>query len=90
MKIDYLLIGHGKDGEIKRDEYPKESLMVFQVQVRRASDAHQGDPIHIFQVHRVNHKGALYAVGIARNVDEHEIKMLIDESGIAPIPEELL
>lgn len=89
MDVDYLLIGHGRDGEIKRDEYPKERLRVFKVQVRRASDAHQGDPIQTFQVHRVNHKGAVYAVGLAKNIGEHEIKRLIDESGMSPIPEDL-
>ncbi|WP_029568910.1 hypothetical protein [Pantoea ananatis] len=90
MEVDYLLIGHGRDGEIERDEYPKERLIVFQVQVRRAGDGHQGDPIHSFEIHRVNHKGSLFAVGLAKNIDEHEIKRLIDESGMSPIPEDLL
>ncbi|WP_210530577.1 hypothetical protein [Pantoea ananatis] len=90
MEVDYLLIGHGRDGEIERDEYPKERLLVFKVQIRRAGDGHQGDPIHSFQVQHVNHKGYVYAVGLAKSIDEHEIKRLIEESGMSPLPEDLL
>ncbi|MDF2040864.1 MULTISPECIES: hypothetical protein [unclassified Pantoea] len=90
MEIEYLLVGHGRDGQIKRDDFPKDRLSVYSVQVRRAGEGHMGDPVHTFVVHRVAHGGAIYAIGIARNISEHEIKMLIDESGVTPIPENLL
>lgn len=90
MEIEYLLIGHGMDGKRHRDDFPKESLMVFEVNVRRAGDSPRGDSIQTFPVHRVAHNGHTYPVGIARSISATEIKQMIDESGIEPIPEELL
>lgn len=44
MKVEYLLIGRGLDGEIKTDDYPKQKLLVGEVTVQAAGHGSHGTP----------------------------------------------
>lgn len=90
MKIDYLLIGHGMDGRIYQAEYPAEKIRVVESTIRRAGDGSAGDPVHSFEVYKMNHGGQIYAIGLARSIPHNEMVALVEASEIRPIPEELL
>lgn len=88
--VEYLFIGHGLDGEIKTDDYPKQKLLVVEVVVQAVGSGTQGTPVKTFEVNQITHKGHVYAVAIGRSTTGHEIEQLIESSGVKPIPPELL
>ncbi|MEQ9881948.1 hypothetical protein [Pectobacterium brasiliense] len=90
MKVEYLFIGRGLDGQIKTDDYPQKKLMVTEVTVESAESGARGSPVKFFEVHQQTYNGKVYAVAIGRSTDSQEIKRLIDASGVNPIPNELL
>lgn len=90
MEIEYLLIGHGMDGEIKRDEYPKDKLVIHETILMSNHQPRTPQPSKFFEVNVINDGGALYAVAIARSTNSSEIIRMIKDSGLKPIPEELL
>jgi hypothetical protein len=90
MEIEYLIIGHGLDGEIKADDYPKRKLLVGEVTVQEAGHGSHGTPIKTFEVEHFQHNGHVYAVAIGRSTTGQEIIQFIESSGVKPIPDELL
>lgn len=90
MEIEYLLIGHGMDGQIKHFDYPNEKLFVTEVHVEAAGSGAKGRPVKFFNVHHVNYDGSIYAVAIARSCSDAEVLRFIADSGVKPIPESLL
>ncbi len=90
MIAEYLLIGHGLDGQIKQDDYPQKKLMVVQVEIQAAGSGAGGKPIKTFEVNQFRYKDDYYAVAIGRSTDGSEIVQLIETSGVKPIPKELL
>ncbi|WP_342656825.1 hypothetical protein GKC68_10565 [Pantoea sp. RSPAM1] len=90
MEVDYLLIGHGLDGEIKRDDYPKKNLVIHETVLMSSHQQRAVKPSKFFEVSLINDGGELYAVAIARSTNSSEIVRMIRDSGIRPIPKELL
>lgn len=90
MKVEYLFIGCGLDGEIKMDDYPKQKLLVGEVTVQAAGNGSQGIPLQTFEVDHFTHNGHVYAVAIGRSTTGQEIIQFIESSGVKPIPDELL
>ena len=90
MQVEYLFIGHGMDGQKKTDDYPRRKLRVVEVEVHAAGTGSRGKPVKTFEVQKVAHNGALYAVAIARSVTSSEVIELIEKSQLKPIPDELL
>ncbi|HFT7523576.1 hypothetical protein ACVGWB_18845 [Enterobacter mori] len=90
MKVEYLFIGRGLDGEIKTDDYPKQKLLVGEVTVQAAGCGSHGTPLKTFEVNHFPHNGHVYAVAIGRSTTGQEIIQLIESSGVKPIPDELL
>lgn len=90
MIVEYLFIGHGLDGQIKKDDYPQQKLMVVEVEVVTAGNGSRGKPVKLFEVTQHQYQGEFYAVAIGRSTDSVEINWLIENSGVKPIPKELL
>lgn len=90
MKVEYLFIGRGLDGEIKNDDYPKRKLLVGEVAVQAAGCGNPGTPLKTFEVDYFPHNGHVYAVAIGRSITGQEIIQFIESSGVKPIPDELL
>lgn len=90
MKVEYVFIGQGLDGQIKVDDYPKKKLLVAEVVVQSAASGASGTPLKTFEVDHFEHNGLVYAVAIGRSTDSNEIIKFIESSGVKPIPEELL
>lgn len=90
MKVEYLLIGHGMDGNIKVHDYPNDKLWVTEVEVEAVGNGSSRSSVKTFSVQRVRLDGATYAVAVARTVNPEEIEKLIYKSKVKPIPEALL
>ncbi|AHK21986.1 hypothetical protein BF17_16455 [Yersinia similis] len=87
MEVDYMLIGYGMDGQIHRDEYPKNNIRIIEPIVSRSDSGHHGGPIKTFEVDTVTFNGRKYAIGTSRSTNSDEVFRLIDSSGVSPIPE---
>lgn len=90
MKVEYLLIGHGMDGKIKKHDYPKDKLWVTEIKIEAAGSESQQRPVKTFTVQQYRYNNASYAVAVARSVTPEDIERLINKSKVKPIPEELL
>lgn len=93
MRVDYLLIGYGRDGEIKQAECDSGDMLASAVTFAPANPSSRQYPEQIFDVKVIHHKGNRYAVAIALEEGEElpasKINTLIESSGVTPIPKEI-
>ena len=89
MLVDYLLIGHEQDGEIKKVEHEPGDMLYSSLTFSPANDDSIQYPERVFVVRVIHHLENRYAVCIARDVTALEINNFIESSRQNPIPEEV-
>lgn len=91
MIVDYLLIGHKRDGEIKSEECVKGDILRPGVTFEPANSYSKQYAKQTYDVQVIHHLGNRYAVAVALENGEvitaAEINKLIESSGVRPIPE---
>ncbi|WP_155023210.1 hypothetical protein [Enterobacter hormaechei] len=90
MEIDFLLIGKGLTGQIKRYDYPRDKLRVTELAVESANEPATVRPALVFDVFQHKYDGKTYAIAIGISTDSVQINALIDRLKPQPIPESLL
>ena len=90
MEVEFLLIGKGLTGQIKRCDYPKDKLRVTELTVESANEPATVRSPLVFDVIQHKHDGKAYAIAIGESTDSVQIDALIDRLKPQPIPESLL
>ena len=90
MLVDYLLIGYGRDGEIKSVEHESDSMLFSELTFTPGNEDITQYHERVFVVKVIHHLGTRYAVAIARDVSAAEINELIETSNMNPIPQEVI
>ncbi|HBT4583544.1 TPA: hypothetical protein R6322_002661 [Klebsiella pneumoniae] len=90
MEVEFLLIGKGLTGQIKRCDYPKDKLRVTELTVESANEPAIVRPVLVFDVVQHKYDGKTYAIAIGASSDSVQINALIDRLKPQPIPESLL
>ncbi len=62
MEVDFLLIGKGLTGQIKRYDYPRDKLRVTELTVESANEPVIVRPVLVFDVIQHKFDGKTYAV----------------------------
>ncbi|WP_142890485.1 hypothetical protein, partial [Klebsiella pneumoniae] len=78
MEVDFLLIGKGLTGQIKRYDYPRDKLRVTELTVESANEPVIVRPVLVFDVIQHKFDGKTYAVAIGASTDSVQINALID------------
>lgn len=86
MEIDFLLIGHGLTGEIKKHFYDGEKLNIKKLTVQPADHPRSDELALSFDVILHKYDGSTYAVGLGSSTDSIQIEGLIDWKKPKPIP----
>lgn len=93
MNVDYLLIGYGRDGEIKQEECDSGDMLAPALIFAPANPSSRQYPKQTFDVKVVHHRGHRYAVAIALEEGEElsasKINALIESSGVTPVPNDI-
>lgn len=89
MKAEYLIIGNGLDGEVIVEDSPQRILSLSGTPPK-LTGSHRGQTAKTFEVDHIRHNRQFYAVAVGRATCAQEIVTLIENSGIRPIPEEVL
>ncbi|EPR8401858.1 hypothetical protein RE003_002025 [Klebsiella variicola] len=87
-KIQYLLVGYGRDGEIHEDTELKSRLNIFESSVGSSHRPPNAQFNRSYDVHLIPVDGKVYAVGVGRTLHGNELPDLISLSGISPVPKE--
>lgn len=94
MIVDYLLIGYGRDGEIKQDECNSGDMLAPSLKFAPANPSSKQYPAQTFDVKVIHHLGNRYAIAIAledgETLSASKINALIDSSGVKPVPIEII
>lgn len=90
MDVDFLLIGNGLTGEIKKYDYPRKKLHITEVTVQSAANPGPGNHVRSFDAVLHQYNGKTYAVGIGQSTDSIQMEGLIDSKKPNPVPESLL
>ncbi len=94
MDVDYLLIGFGRDGEIKEVEHNSGDLLAPVLIFAPANPDSIQYPERVFTVQVIHHLGHRYAVAIALEEGEvlpaSKINTLIESSGMKPVPNDII
>ncbi|NIF35270.1 hypothetical protein F3J30_01790 [Enterobacter sp. Tr-810] len=93
MNVDYLMIGYGRDGEIKQEECNSGDILAPALTFAPANTSSRQYPVQTFDVKVIHHLGNRYAVAIALEEGEvipaSRINSLIETSGVKPVPDEI-
>lgn len=89
-KIQYLLVGYERDGEIYEDTELKSRINVFGSSIGSSHRPPTGSSNRSYDVHVIPVGGKVYAVGVGRTLNGEELPDLIASSGVAPIPNEFI
>lgn len=94
MIVDYLLIGFGRNGEIKGVEHNDGDFLASSLTLSPANPDSIQYPERVFTVQVIHHLGNRYAVAIALEDGEvlpaSKINSLIESSGMKPVPLEVI
>jgi hypothetical protein len=90
MNVDYLLIGYGRDGEVKHVEHENGDFLASVLEFEPANRDSIQYSKRIFTVKVIHHLGNRYAIAIALEDGEvitaTKINTLIESSGMKPVP----
>lgn len=94
MNVDYLLIGFGRDGEIKTVEHNDGDILASVLTFEPANLDSFQFPERVFTVQIILHLGNRYAVAMALEEGEVlsalKINTLIESSGMKPVPNDII
>ena len=87
MLVDYLLIGLKRHGEIKKVEHEAGGMLHPSLAFYPASNYNLEQPVCVYEVKVIHHRGQRYAIAIACNVTASEVNSLIESTKMQPIPD---
>lgn len=93
MNVDYLLIGFGRDGQVKSVEQDVGDSLAPALTFAPANSDSIQYPEQVFTVQVIHHLDNRYAVAIALEEGEilpaSKINALIESSGVKPVPNQV-
>ncbi|MCZ7836158.1 hypothetical protein [Atlantibacter hermannii] len=90
MELEFLLIGNGLTGKIKKHHYTGQKFNLKNITVEPANPTPFNNLVEEFSVILHLYNNETYAIGLAESSDSLQIESLIDKTKIKPIPKALL